>query len=81
LFYTPSAPVTIGKYRPASHRGKDSEVNVLSDVDGVEAQRFGAETSVTLPFRSETAAFFSAAALLHRRGHSGNNAGESSIVP
>jgi len=56
----------LGKYRPASHRGKDSSVNVLSDVDGVERSGSAPKHQVTLSFSIETAAFFSAAALLHR---------------
>ena len=55
-------------------------VTVLSDVDGAEAERLGAETS------GHTFLFDSAGHLLFNggitasRGHSGDNAGESAIV-
>jgi len=56
------------------------EVTVLSDVDGAEAQRFGAETSGhTFLFDPSGRLLFNGG-ITASRGHSGDNAGESSIV-
>ena len=55
-------------------------VTVLSDVDGVEAVRFGAETSgYTLLFGADGRLLFSGG-ITESRGHAGGNAGESAIV-
>jgi hypothetical protein len=55
-------------------------VKVLSDVDGVEAKRFGAETSGhTLVFGRDGKLLFSGG-ITESRGHAGWNAGESAIV-
>jgi hypothetical protein len=55
-------------------------VTILSDVDGVEARRFGAETSGhTLLFNSAGRLLFSGG-ITASRGHAGDNAGESAIV-
>ena len=55
-------------------------VTVLSDVDGAEARRFGAETSGhTLLFDSNGRRLFSGG-ITESRGHAGGNAGESAIV-
>jgi hypothetical protein len=55
-------------------------VTVLSDVDGAEAQRFGAETSGhTLLFDAGGHLLFSGG-ITQSRGHSGDNTGESAIV-
>jgi hypothetical protein len=55
-------------------------VTVLSDVDGVEANRFGAETSgYTLLFGADGHLLFSGG-ITESRGHAGGNAGESAIV-
>jgi hypothetical protein len=55
-------------------------VSVLTDVDGVEARRFGAETSGhTLLFDSTGLLLFSGG-ITESRGHAGSNAGESAIV-
>ena len=55
-------------------------VTVVSDVDGAEAQRFGAETSGhTLLFDSSGHRLFSGG-ITESRGHAGGNAGESAIV-
>ena len=55
-------------------------VTVLSDVDGVEANRFGAETSGhTFLFGSDGRLLFSGG-ITESRGHAGGNAGESAIV-
>lgn len=55
-------------------------VKVLSDVDGVEALRFGAETSGhTLLFDRDGHLLFSGG-ITQSRGHDGENAGERAIV-
>jgi hypothetical protein len=55
-------------------------VKVLSDVDGVEARRFGAETSGhTLLFDRDGRLLFSGG-ITQSRGHAGDNAGERAIV-
>ena len=55
-------------------------VTVLSDLDGVEARRFGAETSGhTLMFAPDGRLLFSGG-ITQSRGHAGDNAGASAIV-
>lgn len=55
-------------------------VSVMTDVDGVEARRFGAETSGhTLLFDSNGRLLFSGG-ITGSRGHVGDNAGVSAIV-
>ena len=55
-------------------------VTVLSDPDGGEARRFGAETSGhTLLFAADGRLLFSGG-ITQSRGHSGDNAGASAIV-
>ena len=55
-------------------------VTVLSDTDGVEASRFGAETSGhTLLFAPDGRLLFSGGITLSR-GHAGDNAGAAAIV-
>jgi len=55
-------------------------VKVLSDVDGVEARRFGAETSGhTVLFDADGRLLFSGG-ITESRGHAGDNAGENAIV-
>jgi hypothetical protein len=55
-------------------------VTVVSDVDGVEAGRFGAETSGhTLLFGADGRLLFSGG-ITESRGHAGDNAGENAIV-
>jgi hypothetical protein len=55
-------------------------VTVLSDVDGAEAQRFGAETSGhTFLFDPSGQLLFNGG-ITASRGHSGDNPGESAIV-
>ena len=60
--------------------GQIPGVTVLSDVDGAEARRFGAETSGhTLLFDSTGRLLFNGG-ITGSRGHSGDNVGESAIV-
>jgi hypothetical protein len=55
-------------------------VTVLSDIDGAEAQRFGAETSGhTFLFDPSGQLLFNGG-ITASRGHSGDNVGESAIV-
>ena len=55
-------------------------VTVLSDPDGAEARRFGAETSGhTLLFAADGSLLFSGG-ITQSRGHAGDNAGASAIV-
>jgi hypothetical protein len=55
-------------------------VTVLSDFDGAEAQRFGAETSGhTFLFDSNGRLLFNGG-ITASRGHAGDNAGESSLL-
>jgi hypothetical protein len=59
---------------------KIPSVTVLSDIDGVEASRFGAETSGhTFLFGADGRLLFSGG-ITKSRGHAGGNAGESAIV-
>lgn len=55
-------------------------VTVMTDIDGIEARRFGAETSGhTLLFDPSGRLLFSGG-ITESRGHAGGNAGESAIV-
>ena len=55
-------------------------VSTVTDVDGVEANRFGAETSGhTFLYDSDGRLLFSGG-ITESRGHSGDNAGETAIV-
>ena len=55
-------------------------VTVVTDIDGTEARRFGAETSgQTLLFASDGRRLFSGG-ITQARGHSGGNAGETAIL-
>jgi hypothetical protein len=55
-------------------------VTVLSDVDGAEAQRFGAETSGHTFLFDPSGRLLFTGGITASRGHSGDNAGESAIV-
>jgi hypothetical protein len=87
LFYTPRGPNRTGgsglDWENTELRrtaGQIPGVTVLSDVDGAEARRFGAETSGhTLLFDSTGRLLFNGG-ITGSRGHSGDNAGESAIV-
>jgi hypothetical protein len=60
--------------------GEIPGVSILTDIDGEEASRFGAETSGhTLLFDSDGRLLFSGG-ITDSRGHSGDNAGESAIL-
>jgi hypothetical protein len=55
-------------------------VTVISDVDGEEALKFGAETSGHTFLYDRDGALMFAGGITQSRGHAGDNAGESSIV-
>jgi len=55
-------------------------VTVLSDLDGAEAQRLGAETSGHTFLFDPTGRLLFNGGITASRGHSGDNAGESAIV-
>jgi hypothetical protein len=55
-------------------------VTVLSDVDGTEAQRFGAETSGHTFLYDRSGALLFSGGITQSRGHAGDNAGENAIV-
>ena len=87
LFYKPRHPSRIGGSEPDWENtelrraaAKIPGVIVLSDVDGTEARRFGAETSGhTLLFDSTGRLLFNGG-ITESRGHSGDNAGERALV-
>jgi hypothetical protein len=81
LFYTPSGSGRDWENTDLRHIAeKIPGVTVLSDVDGVEAQRFGAETSGHTFLFDRTGRLLFSGGITASRGHSGDNAGESSIV-
>jgi len=55
-------------------------VTVLSDVDGAEAQRFGAETSGHVVLFDARGELLFSGGITESRGHAGDNAGESAVV-
>ena len=55
-------------------------VTVLSGVDGVEAHRFGAETSGHTVLFDDRGQLLFSGGITESRGHPGDNAGESAIV-
>ena len=55
-------------------------VTVLSDVDGVEARRFGAETSGHVFLYGRNGRLLFNGGITQSRGHSGDNSGESAII-
>lgn len=55
-------------------------VTVLSDLDGLAARRFGAETSGHTLLFDRTGRLLFSGGITQSRGHSGRNAGESAII-
>jgi hypothetical protein len=55
-------------------------VTVLSDLDGLEARRFGAETSGHAMLFDSSGRLLFSGGITASRGHAGDNAGESAIV-
>jgi hypothetical protein len=55
-------------------------VTVLTDIDGVEAHRFGAETSGHTLLFDPTGRLLFSGGITESRGHAGGNAGESAII-
>ncbi len=81
LFYTPRSSA-LGWENTDLRRSAAQilSVTVLSDVDGAEARRFGAETSGhTFLFDADGRLLFNGG-ITQSRGHSGGNAGESAVV-
>ena len=81
LFYTP--PESSVEWQDTDLRRSAAQipgVTVLSDIDGAEGQRFGAETSGhTFLFDSKGHLLFNGG-ITASRGHSGDNAGESALI-
>ncbi len=81
LFYTPGE--SGAEWQNTDLRRSAAQIpgiTVLSDIDGAEAQRFGAETSGhTFLFDQDGRLLFNGG-ITASRGHSGDNAGESSLV-
>jgi predicted amidohydrolase len=81
VFYSPSA---IGSHWEDTDLRREAAaipgVKILSDRDGIEARRFGAETSGhTFLFSPDGRLLFNGG-ITASRGHAGGNAGESAIV-
>jgi hypothetical protein len=81
LFYTPQGSAADWKNTDLRRSAAQIPgVTVLSDVDGAEARRFGAETSGhTFLFDSAGRLLFNGG-ITESRGHSGDNAGENAIL-
>ena len=87
LFYKPRDPSQTGGTGPDWENTELRRtavqipgVTVLSDVDGAEARRFGAETSGHTFLFDSTGRLLFNGGITESRGHSGDNAGESAIV-
>ena len=81
LFYTPREAAA--DWQNTDTRRSAAQipgVTVLSDIDGVEAQRFGAETSGHTFLFDPTGHLLFNGGITASRGHSGDNAGEGAIV-
>lgn len=81
LFYTPHG--SIAEWENTDSRRSAAQipsVTVLSDLDGAEAERFGAQTSGHTLLFDPTGRLLFNGGITASRGHSGDNAGESSIV-
>lgn len=81
LFYVPrQSEVEWENSDTRRSAGKIPGVTVLSDIDGAEATRFGAETSGhTFLFDANGRLLFNGG-ITGSRGHAGDNAGQSAIV-
>src|SRR5205823_4367479 len=81
LFYTPRDSGTDWQNTDLRRSAAQiPEVTALSDIDGAEAERFGAETSGhTFLFDPSGRLLFSGG-ITASRGHAGNNPGENAIV-
>lgn len=81
LFYAPKGSSTdwenTGTRRSAA---RIPGVTVLSDVDGIEGERFGAETSGHTFLFDQGGRLLFNGGITASRGHSGDNAGESAIA-
>jgi hypothetical protein len=81
LFYTPKGSSADWEYTDTRRSAaRIPGVTVLSDVDGVEAERFGAETSCHTFLFDQGGRLLFNGGITASRGHSGDNAGESAIT-
>jgi hypothetical protein len=81
LFYAPSNAAHDWRNSDTSRSAAQIPgVQVLSDIDGKEAERFGAETSGHAFLFDPDGRLLFNGGITASRGHSGGNAGESSIV-
>jgi hypothetical protein len=81
LFYTPRDAADEWRNTDLSRSAAQIPgVAVLSDVDGEEAERFGAETSGHAFLFDPNGHLLFNGGITASRGHAGGNAGESSIV-
>jgi hypothetical protein len=81
LFYTP--PESGADWQNTDLRCSAAQipgVTVLSDIDGAEAQHFGAETSGHIFLFDPSGRLLFNGGITASRGHAGDNAGESSLV-
>ena len=81
LFLTPhTAPVDWENTELRRTAARIPGVTVVSDVDGVEAKKFGAETSGHTFLYDRNGRLLFNGGITQSRGHSGDNTGESAIV-
>ena len=81
LFLTPqAAPSNWENTELRRTAGKIPGVTVVSDVDGMEARKFGAETSGHTFLYDRNGSLLFNGGITQSRGHSGDNAGENAIV-
>ena len=81
LFLTPhTAPADWENTELRRTAAKIPGVTVVSDVDGVEAKKFGAETSGHTFLYDHHGRLLFNGGITQSRGHSGDNTGESAIV-
>ena len=87
LFYTPPDASSSGATQPAWENTELRRramqipgVTVLSDVNGAEAHRFGAETSGHTFLFDPTGRLLFNGGITQSRGHAGDNEGESAVI-
>jgi hypothetical protein len=81
LFLTPhAAPSDWENAELPREAAKIPGVTVVSDIDGVEARKFGAETSGHTFLYDRNGTLLFNGGITQSRGHAGDNAGENSIV-
>ena len=81
LFLKPKGTSTTWEDTELRHSAaKIPGVTVVSDVDGMEARRFGAETSGHTFLYDQGGTLLFSGRITQARGHAGDNAGESAII-